>query len=303
MDKTTIQTMLESGHASVAHLASHFKVSLDEMLKFMVENEIPVPTMKDPQYDYLRKLQAAQRPGKIDWESLVYDDAEKRVVNGIDTLTTGQDIRPDHITKHYHGDLHCMFTGEPTELVLSIDGTDNFLITNLVPISDSSVKERFKNAPLFITEKSYSFENPGHDRIRIILSFLLRLDITLGASFKDTYVDGTIDQWLAPYFEKFAHRDILGNLPATPEFLALWIWRHLSTIALLKGLAKVQVECDGVSAFVTKDSYLQMVVGMITRAAQSRAIASRPSSIVSPQQAAREGFPLGTGLGTKIIPR
>jgi hypothetical protein len=287
MDKSTVETMLQSGHASVAHLAHHFKVSIQETEGFLRDNNLVVPTAQDPQYHYLNKFQAASRPNPVDWESLVFDDPDHRWINGIDTLTTpGIDPRrPDGgidrvaIVTHYHGlELRCQYTGEPTDAVMQIDGSPNFLITNLVAISKDTIKQRFSMAPLFVVSKEYRFKGPERipsdpigsihrDDIKVSIQLLLRLDQTYGAAFKEPYVDAVVDQWLRPYFEHFDHRDILAP-------------------ALLKGLAKVEVEINGIIGAVTKDSYLQMVVGLIQRAAESRVIASRPSSILTVQQVA-----------------
>jgi len=304
LDPTAVKTMVESGHATIAHLAAHFDVPIWEIKKFLSDQDIPEPRCQDAQYRYMRKLESVQRVEPADWESLVFDDDQHRWVNGIDTLTTDGAVKGNEILQRYHGELRCCYTNEPTDVIMAIDGNpQNFLVTNLVPITEGVIRERFSHVPLFVAGKTYRFEpeEKGPKRFDIELGIHLqqRLDTSFGAAFKEDYVDALVSQWVIPYFNLLDHDKILGpGIPPTPELFALWAWRQLSTVALLKGLARVEVKIGDVAAFVTKDSYLQMVVGLLQRAVQSRAVASQPSRIITPQQAAAMGqIPPGPQMG------
>lgn len=298
MDAETVKTMMETGHATVAHIASHFDKTLAEVNTFLSENDIVPPTALHSQYRHIGKLVSAQKEAEVDWEGLVWDDDKRRFLNGIDTLTTDGRINANDILKHYHpeDDLRCVYTNEITDTVMAADGNpQNFLVTNLIPIDEKIVKERKFDQPLpmFIVGKEYTFVHDGgagnSSQVKVGIHLHGRFDAMLGATFNELYIDAVTEQWLRPWFDNFGHSELLGGLPPTAELLALWVWRHLSIVAFLKGMARVEVERNGVSAFVTKDSYMQMVVGLMQRAAQSRAIATAPS-IITPQQAAAAGL-------------
>lgn len=299
MDHSTIKTMIEASHASIPQLAHHFKVSPSDLIAFLGsdgEGREPIkqPTALDVQYKHIAKLYSAQRPESVDWELLLFDDANKRFINGIDTLTTDGRINANDILAYY-GQTRCVYSGEVTSTVMAADGSSqNFLISNLIPVTTEIVKERrFEDVNMmFVCGKDYEFVGPS-GKTKVGIHLHSRFDRTLGAAFNTLHLDALVDQWIKPWFELFSLSDILpiGMVP-TPEVLSLWVWRQLSSVAFVKGLARVEVVTGGVSAFVTKDSYIQTVVGLMQRAAQSRAVTSRPSSIITPQQAAASGLRL-----------
>lgn len=285
MDPTTVKTMLESGGASLAHLADHFKVPLREVEAFVDEHEIKRPTCLDEQYRRITKILSAERLTRVPWEQLVFDDPELRHVNGIDTHVIDGGVNAEEILKFYQADLRCMLTNKPTTSVAAIDNNaQNFLISNLMPIDEDEGKRREYDQvlPMLIVGKEYDLQSRPNIKIGVYL--LGRLDPRFGAIFRETYVDEVMEQWLLPYL-KLGPREILPEgLPVSTELLALWVWRHLSTVAFLKGLARIEITLDGVSAIVTKDQYLAMVVGILQNAVQSRAMVLPSSRIVVPGQ-------------------
>jgi hypothetical protein len=298
LDRDTVKTMLETSHASVPHLAAHFGVSPAEMISFLKTNDLPAPTAFGEQYKHIRKLFAAQRPEPTDWEQLVFDDADKRYVNGVDLLSTTGRIDANEILAYY-GQHNCLYSGEPTNKVMAADGNgQNFLVSNLVPITEEVVKERKfgEEGVLFFCGKEYVFAGPSGDT-KIGIHLQACFDSLAGTALNAPYLDASVEQWLHPWFEKFTYSDILpAGVPAVPELMALWVWKQLSTVACLKGLARVEVNMSNMSAFITKDLYAQMVVGLMRRSVQSRTVAARPSSIIMPGQAGANRLPPGVVL-------
>ncbi len=285
LDKTAITTMLNAGHASVAHLAKHFEVSIRDMDDFLRENEIRPPNALNPQFRHITKLIAAERPEKVDWESLVFDDnPERSRINGVNLVTVDNSFKVNakDMLLYYseEEEMRCFFTDEQTDSVMAFDGNvQNFLVTNLMPTAPGLGEYRCFNEvlPMMISKKSYSFVE-----VEISLKIHGRFDPANGAVFNPEYIDALVEQWVAPYFDEFSFKDILpAPMPPTPELFALWLWRHLSTVAMMKGLTEISVKIAGVESILSKDLYLQMVVGLMQRAVQSRAIA-RPSNIILP---------------------
>lgn len=288
LDRTAVETMIDSGHASVAHLARHFDVSVPEIESFLRENGINFPHGMLPQYRHISKLASAQLLDKVGWRQLVFDDPEQRWVNGIDLGTTDGKIQAQDIVIHYQGELRCLYTNEPTNTVMAFDGnTQNFLVTNLVPVSQEAINARDINPdeeiPMLVAHKTYTFEG-SNENVEMSIHLIGRLDPTIGLVFNERYIDAIVDQWVRPYFEEIKLDCILPQgVPKTPEMFALWLWRHLSTVAFLKGLARIDVKLNsGATAVVSKDLYLQMVVGLLQRAVQSRATVPGPSNLIIP---------------------
>lgn len=288
MDVTAVTTMVESGHASTAHLAKHFKVSLKEVEDFLRENGIKRPTALSPQYRHIVKLASAQRTHPVPWEDLVFDDEEHHFVNGIDLRKTDGKLKAKEMLRYYQGgEPICFFTGEPTDALMAFDGNpQNYLITNMVPALPKIAEERgFEEVlPMIIAAKTYEVRLLGIQKVEISIHLHGRFDPTYGAVLNEPYLDATIEQWVEPYF--WLDSILPEHVPVTAETLALWLWRHLSTTAFVKGIVRLDVKFGGVRSTLTNDLYLQMVSALMQRAVQSRAI-SRPSSsgIVMPSQA------------------
>ncbi len=309
LDLTTVCTMIEAGHASIAHLAKHFEVTLHEVEAFLRENEIKAPTSLDPQYKHTTKLASAQLLELVDWKKVVFDDPESRYVNGLDLETTDGKILAQDILRHYCGEIRCLYTDQPTDMVMAFDGNaNNFLVSNLIPITREAAEARSieEGLPSLICKKRYTFAGSPRsgeggailrDSTSITIHLHGRIDPSLGVMFNERYVDALVDQWVRPYFENFSVRDILPpGMPPVPDLLVLWLWRHLSLVAFMKGLARVDVDVGGLTAVITKDVYLQLVVGLLQRAVQSRATIARPhSQIILPGSAGQPGVPIVGG--------
>lgn len=299
MDVTAVKTMVESGHASSAHLAKHFEVTLKEAEDFLAENDIRRPTALDPQYRHISKLASAQRPHQVPWEDLVFDDEAHNFINGINLDETDGRLNAQDIFRYYQGgEPRCFYTGAPADSLLAFDGNpQNYLITNMIPVLPKVAEDRgFEDdLPMMIASKLYEIDNLANTAAgprkasKVVLGIHLhgRFDPTYGAVLNEPYLDATIEQWVEPYVGWFHPREFLPeHIPATAETLLLWMWRHLSTTAFVKGITRLDVEFDGVRSTLTNDLYLQMVSALMQRAVQSRAI-SRPSGngIVVPTQA------------------
>jgi hypothetical protein len=283
MDTDAVKNMVNTGHATVAHIAKHFETTPPKVEEFMRENGIQPPRGNHEQYKHITKLLSAVRTSVADWESLVWDDANHTRVNGIDSLTTDGRVNAKEIVESYHGELRCMFTGKPTTSVTAFDNNpQNFLISNFVPIDEKIAKERKFGDPLpiLVSSKEYEFKNG----VKIRLHIHGRFDPAYHAVFSSPYLDALIEQWVEPYFDFTPQQLMPDRVVATPESVSLWLWRHLSTVVLLKGLARLDVMMDGIESSLSKDMYLQMVMALMQRAAQSRAVASGPSGIVLPGQ-------------------
>ena len=279
MDPSAVRNMIESGHASVAHVAKHFDTTPAEVEAFLHEHDIKRPNALAEQYKHIRKLSTAQRPTTPDWELLVYDDPEKKYLNGIDMEGTDGRINAEVILAHYYdGPLVCWFSGDPTDTVAACDGNaGNFIVSNLLPVTREIAKERQIDSglPMMVASKTYGFKDVPFS---LTLHLQGRLDPSYGSIINETYLDEVIGQWIEPYLTDFSIKDILPEgFPPTPEYFILWMWRHLSTVAMLKGIARIDVRFGSVEAFMSKESYLQVVVGLMQRAVQSRAIA-RPAA-------------------------
>lgn len=308
LDLTTIGTMIEAGQASIAHLAKHFGVTPYEVEIFLRENDIKAPTSLDPQHKHTTKLASAQLLESVDWKRVVFDDPEYRFINGLDLATTDGKILAQDLLRHYCGEIKCLYTNQPTDMVLAFDGNpNNFLISNLVPITQEAAKARSVDdgVPCLICKKQYVFVRPStstefpkeFSEVAITIHLHGRIDPVLGVVFNERYIDALVDQWVRPYFENFVIRDILPpGMPPVPDLLVLWLWRHLSTVAFMKGLARVDVDVGGLTAVITKDVYLQLVVGLLQRAVQSRATIARPQSqIILPGSVGQPGVPIVDG--------
>jgi hypothetical protein len=291
----TMSTMINAGAATVPDLARQFGRTIHEIEAFLRENEIKAPGMYSEQYRYMRKFYAAERPAEFNFLDLVYDDPEHRYINGIDIQTTRGAPEGLELIKHYnpYQPVTCPFTGEETTSVMMLDGNpSNFLVTNILPITEQAFTERFEASPVMVTGSRYTFTpeyGVRHYDVTIGIDLCGRFDRKYGALFKEEYMTALVNQWVRPYFERIDHSTILPDgFPTTPELVGLWLWRHLSTVAQLKGLARLEIVIDGIQAFITKDAYLGIIGFEVNKAIKSRRV--EVASAV-PDQATRPGAP------------
>ncbi len=282
MDIETINTMIATSHASVAHLASHFDTTPNKVMAFLKENGIDAPRAVDESFSHIQKLYGAERTSVADWEQFFWDDEEKRYINGIDTMTMDGRINANEILKFYHGDLKCWFTGEKTAAVTAFDGNPQlFLISNLIPIAEEVAKRRQFDQPVPSMVAGRSYGEPGG--IEFDIKLFGRFDPVLHGVLNAGYIDQTVEQWVLPYFEHSPSGFLPEGITPSAETIALWLWRHLSTTAMVKGLAQVEVKYRGVSASMTKDIWFQVVMGLMKRAFESRSVVAG-SGLVLPGQ-------------------
>lgn len=278
LDKTAIQSMLDAG-ATYADVAQQTDVSLLEAQCFCEANELTERSLM--QFSHLRKLSAGQHPdGARQWERLLADDRDGRVVNGIDTLRSGGKIAAQEIIDHYHGSCRCYYSNEPTEQVMAADAdAQNLLISNLVPITQSVLDERFRDTCVTTTFLSYRYVN-----FTVSLTVQHRFDKLLGSGFNEMLVDAAMQQWIAPYGESYSMAQILApyELPGTPDLLALWAWRQLEKRALLKGIGKVAVQPGAISAIVTKHQVLHYTRQMLARQFGQRSVLTSQPAVMPP---------------------
>lgn len=219
---------------------------------------------------------------QCDWERLFYDNDERTRINGVDTLATSGAINALEIINFYHGRCHCMFTDQPTETVMAADANpSNFLISNLIPASDEVVATRYRETPPVIASYTHRF-----GVVAIELTIEKRLDRTTGRVWNANQDDehaliNVLHQLTDSYVE------LPYGLPSIPEMIALWCWRELETRALLKGMARIAVTRNDVTAYVTKQTVLYQVKQMLQRDFGRRSIV--PASQMSKKPTAVPG--------------
>jgi len=292
LDAPTIQTMIDTGSATIPDLACHFKRTIQEVNEFLNDNDVAPPGMHAEQYRYMRKFFAAERPSSFDHLDLVYDDPAHLFINGIDTVKLNSQPDAISIVQHYNRDqkIVCPFTNEPTTSVMMLDGNpSNFLVTNIMPITEKAFGERFEESPVVVSGQRYRFvpeKGIRHYDITLGIDLCGRFDRKYGALFKEEYMTAIVNQWVRPYFERIDHSKILPDgFPTTAELMSLWLWRHLSTVAQLKGLARIELSLDAVQSFMTKDTYLGIVGQELKKVLNSRHI------VQASPQATHQGAP------------
>lgn len=266
LSETTVRTMLQSGGATLADVAAHFNLPLSDLYDYCRQHGLRESTLSDD--DTIRKLIQAQHPQPPnDWERLLWDDEEGYVINGVDTRTTAGNINADEIIRYYHGNSNCLYTDRPTDLVMAADANqNNILISNLIPIVNEVVAERFKETPTFISHHLYE-SGPSGQRIKLTIGIEHRFDKLLGTSANRQFLDAVFVRWIRPYFERVPLHHILPyDLPATSELLTVWLWRQLETKALLKGLASLKLEVwQRPTTYLTKQTVLFQTTQMLQR--------------------------------------
>lgn len=292
LDASTIQTMIDTGSATIPDLACHFGRTLQEITEFLREHDIAAPGMHAEQYRYMRKFYAAERPSRFDFLDLVYDDPGHQFINGIEIAKLNAQPDAFSIVQHYNPgqEIVCPFTNEPTTSVMMLDSNpSNFLVTNIMPVTEQAFEDRFESSPVVVTGQRYRFvpeKGIRHYDITLGIDLCGRFDRKYGALFKEEYMTAIVNQWVRPYFERIDHSKILPDgFPTTAELMALWLWRHLSTVAQLKGLARIEVNLDAVQSFMTKDTYLGIVGQELKKVLSSRHI------VQASPQATHQGAP------------
>lgn len=238
MDPTTIRLMVEVGEATPPDIANHFSITLKEAQDFLAKHKITSSCVPPRSIDLLR----AERLDVPDWESFLYEDDDRTVINGVNIR--GNHISVMEIVRWYHGeDVKCLLTKQPTTAVMAWDGnTHNFLITNVVPITHEAAKQRYVG-PSFMTSTSYS-----HDGLEVTVHLLSRYDKLYGSAHKVEYVDEIMDYAVMRYAM------YVREIAPSADLLCLWAWRQLSR-ALLKGLCRVDIKYQGVTSTLTADQY------------------------------------------------
>jgi hypothetical protein len=291
LDPIALKSMMESGNGTFADIATHFQISLATVKSFADQHGLKEPTLADPQSHHIRQLVSAEATSSAtNWERLLTDDDAGNTINGIDTLTTDGRVNAVDIITFYHGALVCMYSGARTDSVMAVDGNqNNFLISNLMPISEDVVAARFRETPPLLAELDYAFDSPRPIKLRLV--FEHRFDKMLGTSVNKLLVDECVDKWVRPYLQHEL-REILASygLPATPDTLALWLWQQLSTKALLKGLSTLRLKFESnlgrrtdYEAILTKHAVLFQVRQMMQRQFSRRSIVPASVGPLSPQ--------------------
>lgn len=282
LEKTAIQSMLDAG-ATYADVARQMNVSLAEAQSHCEVYKLTERSLMH--FGHLRRLTAGQHiDGAKRWELLLADDFDGRVINGIDTLKTDGRIAAQEIISHYHGECRCYYSNEPTDQVMAADGdAQNLLISNLVPIAQSVLDERFRDTCITTVVASF-----GYSQFTVRLTVQHRLDKLLGSGFNTALVTSAMGQWIEPYAEQFTPQQILEayELPGTPDLLALWVWRQLEKVALLKGMSEVTVLTpghDSLEATVTKQQILHYTRQMLARQFGQRSVLTSQPAVMPPQ--------------------
>lgn len=266
MDPVAVKTMMEAGEATPPDIADHFGVTLKEVDQFLAEHGIEVPRVPRA-----HKYLLAERMDVPEWESFMYEDDARTVINGINVVGWDGRVSGTQVLTWYHGDdLRCLFSGEPTTAVMPWDGNvQNVLITNLVPITQEAAQKRFLGGPTFVTSKTYDAWGS-----KVVVHLRARYDKLYGASHKDQYVDEIVDHAVTRYGRFFK------EIAPSAELLSLWAWRQLSR-ALLKGLCRIDITYHGVTSILAADQYNAIVKELLQKHMEEQQI--RTPIIVPPQ--------------------
>lgn len=285
LERTAVETMIRSGSATLADIATHFNVSLADVYSFAREHGLKEPTLED--LNHVKMLtRARKQKSAIGWERLLSDDRDGRIVNGIDTLKTSSNVNAVDVINYYHGACRCYYTGEPTDILMAADANpQNILVSNLVPIVQAVMDERFKDTSPFVLDNRFTFAG-GIEPINVAITIEHRFDKILGSACNRPLVEESVETWLQPYLDRFTPADILDlyELPMTPDLLALWVWRQLERKALLKGLARVKVELQSQAVgYVTKHTVLNQCRQMLQRQFGQRSVLSASPAVMPPR--------------------
>lgn len=283
LDKTAVSAQLDAG-ATLADIAHNHSVPLPEAHAFAAQHDLAESTLMQLGRS-VRSMLVRSRAPATHWERLIADDDECRVINGIDTKTTTGNINAHDILTHYHGDVRCFYTNEPTDVVMPADAApQNMLISNLVPLTQDVLRERFQHTSTVIEDLPVTILGPD-GTVRLGITTDHKFDKLLGAGMNVEHVEQAVDRWIRPYIEKCSLPDILACFacPATPVLLALWVWRQLEKRALVKGLARVKVEMVGQpTAYMTKSAVLNQTQLMLQRQFGDRVIATSQPAVMPP---------------------
>jgi hypothetical protein len=288
LNTEAVKTMLETGGATLADIATHFNTSLVDVHEFVRNHGIREPNLEAETLKHIWKLGSAEAGRTAEgWERLLWDDEAGDVINGIDTSRTDGNINALEILRYYHGGCRCWYTGRPTELVMAADADQsNILVSNLVPVVEEIVDERFRETPPFIVDERFTFETG----VRLNVSIEHRFDRLLGRAFNQVLVEHQVERWLAPYLNRHEPVEILSPycLPATPELLGLWVWRQLETKALMKGLARIRLDFGAwPTAYITKQALLFQTKQMLQRQFGRRSVVIKQPPVRSKPNGSR----------------
>lgn len=283
LDKTAVSAQLDTG-ATLADIARNHGSSLQDVHELAKQNALAEQTLMQVGRSERSLLTRARAPASH-WERLIADDEECRVINGIDTRTTTGNINAQDILTYYHGSVRCFYTDEPTDAVMPADGSpQNMLISNLVPLAQDVLRDRFSHTTNVIEDMCFTMTGPD-GAVRISVTTDHKFDKLLGAGMNQEHVEMAMRRWIRPYVESHSFDDILNcyQCPGTPILSALWVWRQLEKRALLKGLARIKIEFDGKPiAYVTKSAVLNQTQLMLQRQFGERVIATAQPAVMPP---------------------
>jgi hypothetical protein len=288
LEVEAVKAALASG-STLANVAQQFGVTLSEVYGFAQEHDL-----KEQPTTAAERLQVEALRPAAQWERLIADDQECRVINGVDSRTTDGKVSALDIIRYYHGEARCYYTDEPTDLVMAADGVPgNLLVSNLVPIARPVLEERFGHTCNVIEDDSFDLFGPS-GTFRVSVTTDHKLDKRLGAGMNTLLLHAAVDRLVRPYVQNYSIADILVcfGCPDTSVLFALWVWRQLEKQALLKGLARVKVERpEWPIAYVTKAAVLNQTQAMLQRQIGERVIATAQPAVMPPRG---QGMPPAT---------
>lgn len=258
MDKESLEQALAEGQ-TVRMIAEANSVTVNEVLIAIDDNNLEFP-----EDSYIQKLRGTtlQEPGAP--FSLIYDDPRCTRLNGwdVENLVPSQ-MRPQFILDRFHKSK-CYYSGVETDSYKFVDGNQaNYMITNLLPISQEEGERRFGAPnPQASTNHNYTMEFAGR-RLNVKLHITGQIDSLVGAPFDQTAIDAAFHRWVIDHFHNADPKMILPDVPSTLECIAYAVWRQVTQRALVKGVHRIDVASGSSEATVSAPMVLNLYNGLI----------------------------------------
>ena len=251
-DKTQIQNMILNG-ATVADLAAHHNTDFRGALEQLGSLGIVAPNAQhNTAIDQtIRRYLGFCGSTATHHSAEAFVDPLQNPMSGFVHDADEQTISLAQVFEHFHGQdgYRDPYNGKATErrvLVLNIADIQNqqpyrnFLITNLIALSDETLTQRFAGWMPPIQE-TFWYE-VGKWRFELLIS--KQYDRMVGGTYQPLYMRNLFNRWveqpLQQYGDRSSEYEPVLNV-STPYGLAWWSWCQLTHYGLLKGLLRIEV--------------------------------------------------------------
>lgn len=194
----------------------------------------------------------------IDLGFLVWDDDSHDSIWGLrpKQMEIQQKIDLDTVYDRFHGAKHvCEICGSSQKLkMLFLDAEPrNFLISNMVRVCHECFVKRFTKTTIMRVSKEFEMhschrlfnytglcQHPHGHTYKLVITIEKPLDRITGMVEDFSTISYKVKKWVISALD---HNDINTVIPGmtTAEIMALWIWKVLAQVALVKGLLKVEL--------------------------------------------------------------